>query len=108
MPFGSKINSKVCIGWLYALKPTPELWTLAVHTRTQIVDEVDAAMVTSRLGIRPGHVVVESGTGSGCMSLSFARAIYPHGHLNTFEYNPVRAKEASEEFVRLILIFLFN
>lgn len=85
-------------GWIYALKPTPELWSLALHTRTQIVDEVDAAVVTFKMGLRPGSIVVESGTGSGSLSQSLMRAIYPTGHLYTFEYNPARADQAREEF----------
>ena len=32
------------------------------------------------------------------MTLSLARAIAPTGHVYTFEYNPSRAKEATEEF----------
>lgn len=85
-----------------ALKPTPELWGLAVHSRTQIVDEVDSSVVVSRLNIQPGWTVIESGTGSGCMTLCLARAIYPNGHVYTFEYNQVRADEAREEFKRYL------
>jgi tRNA (adenine57-N1/adenine58-N1)-methyltransferase catalytic subunit len=29
-PFGTKIYSKTKSGWLYALEPTPELWSLAM------------------------------------------------------------------------------
>ena len=52
------------------------------------------------LDVFPGCVVVESGTGSGCMTLSLARAVYPSGHVHTFEYNGVRAQNATEEFKR--------
>lgn len=50
------------------------------------------------LNVSPGMTVVESGTGSGCMTLSLARAVSPHGHVYTYEYNDVRAKTAAEEF----------
>jgi len=53
------------------------------------------------LDIYSGCTVVESGTGSGCFSNSLARAVYPHGHVHTFEYNSSRAKQAEEEFQRL-------
>ena len=33
--FGSRIRSRSTAGWLYALEPTPELWSLAVHVCTQ-------------------------------------------------------------------------
>ena len=98
--FGSKISSRNSAGWMYALKPTPELWGLAVDTRTQIVDEVDASIIVSKLALQPGCRVIESGTGSGCMSVCIARAIYPYGHLYSFEYNPQRAEGATAEFER--------
>lgn len=60
-PFGSKIVSRNTTGWMYALEPSPELWSLAVHTRTQIVNELDASIITFNLDVFPGCVVVESG-----------------------------------------------
>eukprot|EP01041_Mallomonas_annulata_P007924 gene7924-16215_t len=100
-PFGSKIFSRYTPGWLYALEPSPDLWTLAVHSRTQVVDNLDSSVITFHLDIYPGCTVVESGTGSGCMSLSIARAISPHGKLFTYEYNAARAETAKEEFIKL-------
>eukprot|EP01039_Chlorochromonas_danica_P010161 gene10161-11245_t len=100
-PFGSKIASRSSPGWIYVLTPTPELWSIAVHTRTQIVNELDSSVVTLLLDIHPGCKVVESGTGSGCMTLSLARAVAPNGHVYTFEYNAVRAAKAVDEFRRL-------
>ena len=61
MPFGSKVVSRNSTGWMYALEPSPELWSLAVHTRTQIVNELDASIITFNLDVFPGCVVVESG-----------------------------------------------
>ena len=71
---------------------------LFLQTRTQIVNEMDASIINLKLDVHPGCVVVESGTGSGCMTLSLARAVYPNGHVHTFEYNGVRAEKAREEF----------
>ncbi|KAJ1438768.1 S-adenosyl-L-methionine-dependent methyltransferase [Ochromonadaceae sp. CCMP2298] len=100
-PFGTKIQSRSTPGWVYMLEPTPELWSNAVHTRTQIVNELDSSVVTLNLDVFPGCVVVESGTGSGCMTMSLARAVHPNGHVHTFEYNGVRAQKAQEEFNQL-------
>lgn len=99
-PYGSRIPSRHTAGWVYVLQPTPELWGSAVHTRTQIVNEVDSSIVTMMLDVYPGCRVVESGTGSGCMTLSLARAVSPNGHVFTYEYNGVRAEKAREEFER--------
>ncbi len=30
-PYGSKITSRLSSGWMYALEPTPELWSSAIH-----------------------------------------------------------------------------
>ena len=62
--FGCKVYSRDSQRWVYALKPTPELWSLALHTRTQIVDEVDCSVISFYLDIFPGCSVVESGTGT--------------------------------------------
>lgn len=55
-------------------------------------------MISEMLELRPGSVVVESGTGSGSFSHSIARIIGLKGHLHTFEFHPVRAELARGEF----------
>ena len=69
-----------------------------MQTRTQIVNELDSSFVIQQLDLFPGCVVVESGTGSGCMTLALARAVHPIGHVYTFEFNGIRAEKAKEEF----------
>lgn len=93
---------------MYALEPTPELWSASMRTRTQIIFTMDASVILFNLFIKPGSRVVESGrviwpmlligTGSGALSTDIARVIYPTGHLFTFEYNEMRATEARAEF----------
>lgn len=77
---------------------------LLTQTRTQIVNELDSAMVICNMDLFSGCTVVESGTGSGCMTLALARTVAPHGHVFTYEYNPVRAETAKEEFKRFRII----
>jgi tRNA (adenine57-N1/adenine58-N1)-methyltransferase len=75
---------------------------IQLQTRTQIVDEVDSSVITLNLDVHPGFTVVETGTGSGCMTMSLARAVHPSGHVYTFEYNGVRAQKAREEFDKCV------
>ena len=54
-----------------------------------------------RLQLRPSLRVAESGTGSGSLSVSLAKAILPTGHLFTFEFNPDRVVKGRADFVKL-------
>ena len=99
-PFGSKIRSadNQGYGFVYLLKPTPELWARSLPHRTQIVHELDASMIVWYLGLAPNQIVCESGTGSGAMSHFILRTIAPQGRLHTFEFNQMRADTARSEF----------
>lgn len=60
---GKKYGTKVYLskGWAYVLHPTPELWTLTLPHRTQIIYTPDISMIIFQLEIKPGSVVIESG-----------------------------------------------
>eukprot|EP00697_Spironema_sp_BW2_P006152 gnl/Spiro4/18571_TR9956_c0_g1_i1.p1 gnl/Spiro4/18571_TR9956_c0_g1~~gnl/Spiro4/18571_TR9956_c0_g1_i1.p1 ORF type:complete len:369 (-),score=84.64 gnl/Spiro4/18571_TR9956_c0_g1_i1:217-1323(-) len=100
-PYGSKIfatgNGS---GWMFVLYPTPELWTLSLAHRTQILYVADISLIVMMLELRPKKLVLESGTGSGSLSHAIARAVAPTGHLFTFEFNEYRFNEAREDFRR--------
>ncbi|KAK7462462.1 tRNA (adenine-N(1)-)-methyltransferase catalytic subunit trm61 [Stygiomarasmius scandens] len=98
VPYGSKVPSRTGKGFIHVLRPTPELWTLALPHRTQILYLADIAFVTAYLGITSGSVVVEAGTGSASFSHSTLRTIGPHGHLFSYEFHQSRATKAKAEF----------
>ncbi|EFA76635.1 tRNA-methyltransferase subunit [Heterostelium album PN500] len=77
---------------------TPELWSITLDHRTQILFNLDISTVLFNLEVKNGSKVVESGTGSGSLSTSFARTIAPEGHLYTFEFHEERAKHAVRDF----------
>lgn len=98
--YGSRILARDTKGWLVALAPTPELWASSLRHRTQIVHQLDAAIVSFQLGLRDGSVVAEAGTGSGAMTTALARCCRPSGHVYTFEFHAERATAARDEFKR--------
>ena len=55
-------------------------------------------MVISQLELKPGSVVVESGTGSASLSHALIRTVAPSGHLHTFDFHEERLLKAKEEF----------
>lgn len=59
--YGSKLASRNGRGFIHVLRPTPELWTLALPHRTQILYHADISYIVMWLGIKPGSVVVEAG-----------------------------------------------
>lgn len=99
-PYGTKIISrkKNTRGYMVLLAPTPELWSRALHHRTQIVFTLDASAIMFNAALKSGSRVVESGTGSGALTTSFARTVAPAGHVFTFEFNATRAEIARQEF----------
>ncbi|CAM9308704.1 unnamed protein product, partial [Chrysoparadoxa australica] len=105
-PFGCKVYAKNSSGFITCLPPTPELWTEALTTRTQIIQQSDQSLILFKLGIKPGDLVVESGTGSGAMSCSIMRAVHPDGMLHTFEFNQARTDTSRKEFEQLGLAHL--
>lgn len=97
-PFGCKMYShnKKCT--ITILAPTPELWTLSLPHRTQILYASDISLVCLMLEISPGSVVVESGTGSGSLTHALARAVGNTGQVHTHEFHKERCEAASTEF----------
>lgn len=94
--YGSRVE--LSKGYAHVLQPNPELWTQTLPHRTQIIYTPDISMILHQLEVRPGSIVIESGTGSGSLSHYFLRALKPHGHLHTFDFHEARANQAREEF----------
>lgn len=95
-PFGTKVHAKGgSKGWVYLLAPSPDLWSLVLKHRTQILYIADISMVCMYLELAPGCVVLESGTGSGSLTHSLIRAVAPTGHVHTFEFHQERAGQGS-------------
>lgn len=96
-PFGSQIPGQGGRGFIHVIEPTPELWSLSLRHRTQIVYTPDASYIVQRLKIRPGSRVLEAGTGSGSFTHALARTVSNSGQLFTFEFHGPRYEEALKE-----------
>lgn len=94
--YGVRFESKR--GWVLPLRLTPELWTQLLPHRTQILYQADISMILLQLDIKPGSIIVESGTGTGSLSHALIRACRPNGFLYTFEINEDRVGHARAEF----------
>lgn len=90
--FGSKVTCSKG-GWVYVLHPTPELWTVNLPHRTQILYTTDIANITLMLDLKPGSVVCESGemTDTGLYTTVFQqRSVCPCSHLRLHQFQTYR------------------
>ncbi|SCV01881.1 LAMI_0G14356g1_1 [Lachancea mirantina] len=98
-PYGSQIAVRTKgsnkFGFIHVLQATPELWTISLPHRTQIVYTPDSSYIIQRLQCTSRSRVIEAGTGSGSFSHAFSRTA---GHLFSFEFHEVRYQQAKKEF----------
>lgn len=97
MKYGSQMAGAKDKGFVHLLQPTPELWTLSLPHRTQIVYTPDSSYIVQRLGITSGSRVIEAGTGSASFTHAFARTLGRDGRLFTYEFHEPRFLEAKKE-----------
>lgn len=93
-------------GFIHILKPSPELWTVSLPHRTQVVYTPDYSYVLQRLRAFPGKTVIEAGAGSGSFTHASARAVYNgfpsgpedrRGKVYSFEFHPQRFEQMKHE-----------
>lgn len=93
-------------GFVHILKPSPELWTVSLPHRTQVVYTPDYSYVLQRLRAFPGRTLIEAGAGSGSFTHAAARAVYngfpsgaddQRGKVYSFEFHPQRFEQMKHE-----------
>lgn len=97
LKYGEQMPGAKGHGFIHLLHPTPELWTLSLPHRTQIVYAHDYSYITQRLGVTSGSRVIEAGTGSASFTHSFARTVGLEGRVFTYEFHEPRFLEAKAE-----------
>ncbi|VDN98802.1 unnamed protein product [Rodentolepis nana] len=97
-------NFKLCssyfnkLGRMTVLALDPAIWALSLPHRTQIIYPTDASMIVGQLDLVPGSRVLEAGTGSGALTHALAQAVWPSGHVSTFDFHEERMERARAEF----------
>ena len=93
-------------GFVHILKPSPELWTVSLPHRTQVVYTPDYSYVLQRIRAFPGKTLIEAGSGSGSFTHAAARAVYngfptgpedKRGRVYSFEFNAARYEHMKRE-----------
>lgn len=99
--YGTRVYTTNKKHYVFILRPNSDAHTRCLSQRTQILYTPDISQVCFRLMLRPGSRVCESGTGSGSLSTSLTKCIFPTGHLFTFEFNESRVEEAKRDFAEM-------
>jgi tRNA (adenine57-N1/adenine58-N1)-methyltransferase len=92
LPFGSAVvtekGEKV-----YALKPTFEDFIMKCDRQTQIIYPKDLGLISLEADIGPGCKVIETGSGSGALTMYLASLVRPKGRVYSYEIR--------EDFIRI-------
>lgn len=96
--FGSRIFDTSKSKWMVVLKLSPELISISLSHRTQILYQADISLVCVLLDASPGKNIIEAGTGSGSLTVSLSRSTNPGGKIYTFEYDHKRYLESIQDF----------
>jgi tRNA (adenine57-N1/adenine58-N1)-methyltransferase len=83
-PFGAAVKTQLGIRFLLL---QPSTFDLVMHIKraSQIVYPKEIGYILLRMNIVPGARVIESGTGSGGLTLALSRFVRPGGHVFTYE-----------------------
>jgi tRNA (adenine57-N1/adenine58-N1)-methyltransferase len=98
-PYGESVKSSLNFNF-WILKPTTYDYIMKIERPTQIIYPKDAGIILLKLGIEPGNIVIEAGTGSGAMTIALAKAVKPNGHVYTYEVRPDFAEIAERNLRR--------
>ncbi len=78
---------------MYLLNLTLKDYVYNITRRTQILYPKDIGLILLYCNVTPGSIVVEAGTGSGCLTGILASMVKPNGKVYTYEIR--------EEFIKI-------
>lgn len=85
---------------MFLFRPTLEDYIFSMNRHTQIIYPKDLGAIVFYGDIQPGCTILESGIGSGALSLALLRALGGTGRLISVEKRPEFAKMARENIVK--------
>ncbi|MBN1286328.1 MAG: tRNA (adenine-N1)-methyltransferase [Anaerolineae bacterium] len=84
LPYGSEIRTHLGHR-MFMLAPTTSDLILDLRRQSQIMFPKDLGYAMIKMGIQPGHVVAEAGTGSGGLTLALATLVGADGHVFSYD-----------------------
>ena len=86
------------------LRPTTSDLIQHLKRTTQIIYPKDAARLVMELDLMSGKRIIEAGTGSGGLTMAFARAVMPEGRVYSYELRAEHQRVARRNLDRLGLL----
>jgi tRNA (adenine57-N1/adenine58-N1)-methyltransferase len=87
IPWGSRVDTHLGSPF-FLLQPSLNDILRETRRNTQIVYPKDIGFILVMLGIGPGSIVVEAGTGSGALTTALAWAVGKEGRVYSYEIRP--------------------
>ncbi len=103
MPWGSEVSTHLGSPF-FLLQPSLSDILRATRRNTQIIYPKDIGYILIMMGIGPGSIVLEAGTGSGALTTALAWSVGSEGHIYSYESRPEMQKLALKNLERLGLI----
>ena len=85
--FGDKVKTHLGEVFVILKASLYDLIMYGIKRKTQIIYPKDSAYITVKLGLTDGFKVLESGIGSGALTIIMANAIKPNGKIYSYEKN---------------------
>lgn len=100
IPWGSEVSTHLGSPF-YLLQPSLNDILRATRRSTQIIYPKDIGYILIMMGIGPGSVVLEAGTGSGALTTALAWSVGEKGHIISYESRPEMQNLARKNLERL-------
>ena len=102
-PYGRLVTTHMGQRFL-VLRPTTSDLLRHLKRTTQIIYPKDAAHLVMELDLWNGRRLIEAGTGSGGLTLAFARAVMPDGRVYSYEARPEHQTVARRNLAQVGLL----